>query len=84
MEKCYFDMGRSCSVLREKKCEGCSFYQSPVEFMERRKRAAESLKRKGLAGYQYGKIMTTKALPAPKKEYIFVGQYEKPRKDNEE
>ena len=41
--KCAFDKGAGCAALREKQCDGCSFYKTQAQLTEGRKRADERI-----------------------------------------
>ena len=41
--KCAFDKGAGCAALREKQCDGCSFYKTQAQIAEGRKRAEERI-----------------------------------------
>ena len=48
MEKCAFDSDQGCDILNEKRCSKCSFYKTPKQVEEGRKRARELLNKKYL------------------------------------
>ena len=41
--KCVFDKGTCCMALSEKQCHGCSFYKTPQQLTEGRKKADERI-----------------------------------------
>lgn len=43
MDNCIFEKGNECNALREKKCEGCSFYKTEAELIEGRRKAQERI-----------------------------------------
>lgn len=44
MKECYFDLGRDCGCLVEKKCSGCHFRKTREEVFEGRKKSMDRLK----------------------------------------
>lgn len=52
--KCYFDeYDNICAALAEKNCEGCKFYQSTAEYIDRQAKAEKILEDKGLKPIEY-------------------------------
>lgn len=63
MGLCYFDRGKNaCAILAgEKRCNGCKFFKTDVQFEVERNKARKTLSDRGLESYESeGHVRTRK------------------------